>query len=113
MGRGPEGALYRFHWRQAYRRGRRLPASVTAPLLVTIEKVERVPPFRYRQSVHLLQVLEIDIDRPGPVFRRLGRFRAQFKPAIDLHLFDGAIEVLKFYRGIFLVDGNHLKQVAI
>ena len=63
--------------------------------------------------IRFVHVLEVDIDRTRPVFRRLGRFEFRIPPCVEFEFLDGAIEVLQFDSPIFFVDGDHLEQVAV
>jgi len=64
-------------------------------------------------SFGIRKILEIDVHRTGPVFRRLGGLEIDVPPDIQLDPFDRPVEMLQFNRAFVFIDGNNLEQVAV
>ena len=64
-------------------------------------------------ALRIGNIFEVDVDRTGPVLRRLGEFEIDVPPDIQLDSFDRAVEMLQFYGALVIVDGDNLEQVAV
>jgi hypothetical protein len=82
-------------------------------LIAGVDEFERILPGRADLAFRIGNILEIDVDRTGPVLRRRGEFEIDVPPDIQLDPLDRAVEMLQFYGALVFIDGNNLEQVAV